>query len=76
MNHEKIDPNQTIKMVERCLATVWDRPWLKERQLLFFECKPHLHYSEYFSDGNISADQMTHKTGVDDNNQQDNNLVM
>lgn len=49
---------------------------MKERQLLFFECKPHLRYAEYFSDGNVAADQATHKEGVDDNNQQDNNIAI
>lgn len=49
-----------IQMVERCLATVWDRPWLKQRQLLHFECKPHMSYHEYFSELNLAQDQTQH----------------
>lgn len=48
-------------MIERCTANVWERAWLKERQLLDFDCKPFQGYNEYFSEANVAADTLAHQ---------------
>jgi len=49
------------QVVERCTATVWERPWLKERQLLNYQCSPFKDYANYFSEANVAEDQAQHQ---------------
>ena len=56
--------------IERCDAVVWERLWLKERELLNYTCSDHMSYDDYFSSGNVSKDKDFHTV----NNERANSL--
>jgi len=54
------------QVVERCVGSIWERPWLKERQLLSYECAPFKDYASYFSEQNVAEDQAEHLKNAHD----------